>query len=657
MSLVKRWAAKARSRVRRTSWRGQLAGAALVATVGIGLVWLLLAGMAGRGDWLPACARRLDGQELAAATALAERHGIACRAEDGRVLVPADRADLLRGLLAAEGLLTAHEPVAFDELAADGDIWRTESQNARRWQAWKMEALSRMVGQFPAVRRAVVLFEPGVPRGLGRPAVAPTAAVKVSLAAGRRMDAACVAAVADLVAGSIAGLAPADVRIVDDTGRSYRAGASATLAEDPAARADRIEARWTRRLRAALEYVPDAAVSVTADPDPAAETPARVCVSVPRSYLVAAWRAAEPGTPEPNDARLDAFAPSALAKVRRTVANALGAGAAGAILVDWHHDAVAAGGGAQDPSPPEAPATVLARTDAEGAAFVLPARAGVSLAFAAGGLLAGLAAARHRVVRRRARGRAVEARRTRRAGPDRSDRRVEAEAPEQGDAPSPLAELRRCSADELREMLTGEHAQTAALVLAEMTPSLAADVLAGMSAERQIEVSRRIAEMCPVAGEVLEEVARGLLARRGGRGGAGQVARILHHAGYATEKAVLDALRGDEPALADCIRQRMFVFEDVALLPREVLAAAVGSLGSDELAVALRTAGREVTEKLLAALPPAAAERTREQMESIGPVRLSDVEAAQERVVAAVRRQEAGRYVPARAPEESEVVV
>ena len=100
----------------------------------------------------------------------------------------------------------------------------------------------------------------------------------------------------------------------------------------------------------------------------------------------------------------------------------------------------------------------------------------------------------------------------------------------------------------------------------------------------------------------------------------------------------------------------MFVFEDVSLLPRAVLASALEGLGSDELAIALRTASKEVKEKVLAGLSRQAGAKVRQEMDRIGPVRLSDVEAAQERVVEAVRRLEAGRYVATGPRKGSEVL-
>jgi len=225
-------------------------------------------------------------------------------------------------------------------------------------------------------------------------------------------------------------------------------------------------------------------------------------------------------------------------------------------------------------------------------------------------------------------------------------------------------------------MLATEHPQTQALILAQVSPEAAAEVLAGWGAERQVDVSRRIAALGHVEPAVVGEALRGLIEQwtnppgqasspkadqappvaGAHAGGVGKMARILNHAGGATEKAVLDGLTGMAPALAESIRKRMFVFDDVALLPRTVLRSALESLAGDELAIALRTASAEVTEKMLSSLPRVAAGKVREEMGRIGPVRLSDVEAAQERVVAAVRRLEDGFYTSAPARKGSEVL-
>ena len=119
-------------------------------------------------------------------------------------------------------------------------------------------------------------------------------------------------------------------------------------------------------------------------------------------------------------------------------------------------------------------------------------------------------------------------------------------------------------------------------------------------------------------------------------GGADALAEILNHCGYETEKAVLEGLDGEEPALAESIRKRMFGFEDIASMSTKRLRASLEQVPSDELAIALRTAGEELKKKVLSSLSAAAGKAVREEMDRIGPVRISDVEAAQRRVLEAV---------------------
>jgi flagellar motor switch protein FliG len=137
----------------------------------------------------------------------------------------------------------------------------------------------------------------------------------------------------------------------------------------------------------------------------------------------------------------------------------------------------------------------------------------------------------------------------------------------------------------------------------------------------------------------------------GGSGGVEAAASILQHVGGAAEQAVLDGLAGEAPELAQTIRRRLMAFEDLDRLPLEQWSAALDSLDSEDLAVALRTAGKRLRRRVLSTVSPAVAQRVRRQMEQIGPVRLSDVEAAQLRVVEAVRRFEPGQYTPQRAPD------
>gem|GEM_PF-1371796 len=635
MNAAKRWIAHVRLHTRRMGLRGRLLLAALVALTAAGALWLAREAFRGQPSMVPVASEPLAAQDLAAARDVARAHGIPHRLEAGRLLAASEHVEELRVLLACEGLLPQQGHLTFDQLARENDLWRSSAQNAKRWQAAKMAVLSDLIKRLPAVRDAAVLFEMGSARGLGREAERPTAAVKVTLAAGQRMTSRLAAAIADLVAGSISGMRRQDVRIVDGTGRSWRLDDAGAL-DDPIEKLRQAEAYYAEKLRQAVGYAGEAVVLAgVGPPDGSPPRCTSASVSVPRSYLAAAYRCAHAGR-EPNDAALERFAAAALVRVRRSAAMAAGLADANAVAVAWHYDTPPAADVL-----PSAPALAAAPA----AARCTPAQAAAAALLVAG-LACGVAAA----VRRRGG-----------AGAPQIQRGPSSAPAQQAEAGDPLAFLRRLGAPELAGLLQGEHSQTTALVLSNVEAAVAAGVLAQLPAGEQVDVARRIAELervdPAVAAEVAGELARRVASGAGAAaGGAGKVARILHHAGHVTEMAVLDGLEGRHPALAEQIRRSMFVFEDLALLPPALLSAAMETVRSEELAVALRTAGGEVRAKVLGSLPREMSRQVQRQMDEIGPVRLSDVEAAQDRVVAAVRRLEAGRYVSAAAAESEEVL-
>jgi hypothetical protein len=662
-----------------------------------GLCLLMLAGAA----WLvvelapsapvfnPLSTGPMDELELAAAAATAEARGIPHRIENSRLLVPAEHLDSLRSAVRHDSPAGGDKPLTFEQLAANSDIWTTQAQIAKQWQAAKMAELGRLISDFPGIRRATVIIEPGSGPGLGRGVAKPTAAVQIALGDGARVNQRLVGAIADLVSGSVLGMEAGDVRIVDNAGRSYRVSAPAAMdIEDQAEKHRRAEAYFTERAASAIRYIDGAMVGVSVQCDGGVERCVGASVSVPRSYLAAAHRAAHlgafaSGAPitnvyespgEPNDERLGAVAADAMERVRRQVCVAVGVESAEAVKVDWYYDVAPVAAAASQPARPGAAQLDEFTRDSDARVY---AAAGC-WTMAAMGLWCGvLAIGRHRMLGRLERSSSsgeadVACPRGARCG--------------QSEADDPLARLTAIDSEHVRAMLADEHPQTQALVLSQVPPQVAAEVLEGLGQDQQVDVSRRIATLGYIEPAVVAQAIGGLIeqwtssprhalqapassakGKAGGQayvaavaakqaGGVGKVARILNHTGGATERAVLDGLNGMAPALAESIRKRMFVFDDVALLPRTVLRSALESLGSDELAIALRTADKAVTEKMLSSLPRDAAGKVRQEMERIGPVRLSDVEAAQERVVSAVRRLEGGLYTSSAGPKGSEIL-
>jgi len=202
------------------------------------------------------------------------------------------------------------------------------------------------------------------------------------------------------------------------------------------------------------------------------------------------------------------------------------------------------------------------------------------------------------------------------------------------------------------KMLSGffqnEHPQTTALVLTQLSSDQAAAVLSELSPELQAEVSLRIATMEKIAPEILKEIEGTLETHFGadsGRdlsisGGAKAIAEILNVIDTSAEKNILQSLEADDPELAGEIKNMMFVFDDLILLDDRSIQRLLKEIETKDLSISLKAAGEEVKNKLFANVSERVAVMVKEEMEFMGPTRLSDVEAAQSRIVEAVRRLE-----------------
>ncbi len=219
---------------------------------------------------------------------------------------------------------------------------------------------------------------------------------------------------------------------------------------------------------------------------------------------------------------------------------------------------------------------------------------------------------------------------------------------------SPFSFLQKAEAEHVLTFIQDEHPQTIALIVCHLPYHRAAEILGGLPMQKQIEVIKRIANMEQTNPDVIREVEQGLESRLANMlgqsmektGGVETVAEILNLADRATEKAIMEGLEGDDPDLVEEIRRLMFVFEDIMLVNDKGIQAVLKEVDNDELALALKTASEELKEKVLGNMSQRAAELIKEDMEYMGPVRLSDVEAAQQRIVDIVRRlEEAGELM------------
>ena len=215
---------------------------------------------------------------------------------------------------------------------------------------------------------------------------------------------------------------------------------------------------------------------------------------------------------------------------------------------------------------------------------------------------------------------------------------------------SPFEFIKKTDPAQLYNFLHLEHPQTIALVLSHLDANQAAVVLSSMSSELQADVASRIASMDTTTPEIVKEV-ESILEQRissvsteglTSSGGVRTVAEILNRIDRATEKSILQVLEKEDSLLAEEIKKLMFVFEDLVLVDDRGIQQVMKEVDSKELALAIKAASTEVKEKIFKNMSKRAAEAVKEEMEFMGPVRLRQVEEAQQRIVAIVRKLEEG---------------
>jgi flagellar motor switch protein FliG len=219
---------------------------------------------------------------------------------------------------------------------------------------------------------------------------------------------------------------------------------------------------------------------------------------------------------------------------------------------------------------------------------------------------------------------------------------------------TPFSFLQKAESENLLTFIQDEHPQTIALILAHLPPTKASEILVGLPNQKQIEVVKRIANMEQTNPEVIKEVERGLEHRLSDivsqtfekAGGVESVAEMLNLADRSTEKGIMEGLEAEDPDLVESIRRLMFVFEDVLMVNDKGIQSVLKEVENDVLSLALKTASEELKQKILKNMSERAAQLIQEDMQYMGPVRVSDVEGAQQKIVDIVRRlEDAGEIV------------
>lgn len=249
-----------------------------------------------------------------------------------------------------------------------------------------------------------------------------------------------------------------------------------------------------------------------------------------------------------------------------------------------------------------------------------------------------------------------------RLGGDRADEVLEELVDEH--ETHPLVFLHRVDVRQVANLVSEEHPQTVAVVLAHMPAEAAAQLLADMDEVTRVDIVRRLATMgriSPAAirhlADVLEQKAASLL-RSGSSsssavGGMDPTVAILNLTDRSTEKQILAKLEENDPALAESIRNQMFVFDDLVSLDDRSLQMILRHVVPKDLAVALKSGGEEIRDRFVRNMSERAADDLLEEIEALGPTRVSQVEAAQSAIVKIVRDLEAaGDIVLARGDDE-----
>ncbi len=222
----------------------------------------------------------------------------------------------------------------------------------------------------------------------------------------------------------------------------------------------------------------------------------------------------------------------------------------------------------------------------------------------------------------------------------------------------PFDFIRKTDAGQIINFIQNEHPQTIALILSYLKPKQAGEVLSELAPDKQADVARRIAIMDRTSPDVIKEVERALEKRFSSLmtedftvvGGVDAVVEILNAVDRTTEKNIMETLEMDDAELADEVKRKMFVFEDIVSLDnRSIQTVLRQDIDNRDIAIALKGSSQEVQELILSNVSKRLAAMIREDMDYMGPVRRSDVEEAQQKIVNVIRRlQDSGEIIVAR---------
>ncbi len=233
---------------------------------------------------------------------------------------------------------------------------------------------------------------------------------------------------------------------------------------------------------------------------------------------------------------------------------------------------------------------------------------------------------------------------------------------DKGKKDTPFNYLKGMETQDIINIISGEHPQTIALILVYLKPRRAAEILSGLPKEIQANLALRIADIDRVPGEVVKEVDDALRKELTGRsssgggkkmGGINCLADILNEVNKETEENVLSTMEEERGEIAEAVRQLMFVFEDLLKLDDRGMREVLKQVETQQLGIALKTASEEMKGKIFGNLSQRAGEMLKEDIEVMGPIKLSEVEMAQQTIIRVARELEAeGKIVLAKGSED-----
>lgn len=212
----------------------------------------------------------------------------------------------------------------------------------------------------------------------------------------------------------------------------------------------------------------------------------------------------------------------------------------------------------------------------------------------------------------------------------------------------PFEFVRKTDPSQLLNFIQDEHPQTIAMILSYLSAGQAAVIIGSLVPEKQADVAKRIAMMDRTSPDVIKEVERVLERKLSALvnqdytivGGVDAIVNILNTVDRGTEKHIMETLEIEEPELADEIRKKMFVFEDILLLDDRAIQRVLRDVDNNDLGVALKAANEDVQNVIFKNMSKRLAAMIKEDMEYMGPVRMKDVEEAQQKIVGIIRKLE-----------------